>query len=209
MGLSKYANGFAYTEHYNDVDLPLRWKRPRKIFVNSMSDLFHEEADISFVGRCFDIMVRADWHVYQILTKRPDGMAEFSLRFRRYFGCVVPAHIWMGTSVENSDYTHRIDELRRVQCTTRFVSFEPLLGPVTGLDLSKIDWVIIGGESGKGFRPVQKEWILEIISQCREQDVRVFFKQWGGIRPKSGGRMIDGVEYNEYPDMVASGTHIL
>ncbi len=200
MGQSKYKNGFKYTEHTSSIELPLKWKKPRKIFVNSMSDMFHEESDQTFVARCFDVMIKANWHTYQILTKRPRRMMEFSKMFYRYFGFNIPKHMWMGTSVESQNYTHRINELRQVHCETRFVSFEPLLGLITDLDLSHIDWAIIGGESGKGYRPVQKEWILQIVSQCRQQDVRVFFKQWGGIRPKSGGREIDGTEYNEYPD---------
>ena len=199
MGQPKYGNGFTYTEHPYDVDLPLKWKKPRKIFVNSMSDLFHEEADPAFVMKCFEVMIRADWHVYQILTKRPHGMAEFSLRFQERFGRVIPEHIWMGTSVEDQNRSPRIEELRQVRCKTRFISFEPLLGPVSNLDLSGVVWAIIGGESGKGFRPIRKEWVLDIILQCRRQGVRVFFKQWGGYRPKSKGRLVDGVEYNEYP----------
>lgn len=199
MGQPKYANGFAYTEHPSEVDMPLRWKKPRKIFVNSMSDLFHEMADPAFIARCFDVMIKADWHVYQVLTKRPRSMAEFSRRFKKYFGYTIPPHIWLGTSVESGGYAYRMDELRRVDCMTRFVSFEPLLGPVEGQDLSGMDWAIIGGESGKGFRPVKKEWVVDLISQCRRYGVPVFFKQWGGPRPKSGGRLVDGVEYSEYP----------
>ena len=200
MGQPKYKNGFKYTEHVSNINLPLTWKKPKKIFVNSMSDMFHEESDQSFVAQCFDVMIKADWHTYQILTKRPRRMIEFSKLFCRYFGDIIPQHIWMGTSVENKDYAYRIDELRQVRCKIRFVSFEPLLGSIADLDLSHIDWAIIGGESGKSYRPVQKEWILKIISQCHQQNVSVFFKQWGGIRPKSGGRKINGTEYNEYPD---------
>lgn len=199
MGQPKYKNGFTYTEHLSDVNLPLKWKKPKKIFVNSMSDLFHEKSDTTFVAKCFDVMVKANWHTYQILTKRSHRMVEFSKMFYTYFEHQIPQHIWMGTSVENQTHMYRINELRQVCCQTRFVSFEPLLGPIVDLDLSHIDWVIIGGESGKGYRPVHKEWILRIISQCRSQHVPVFFKQWGGPRPKSGGRSIDGVEYNEYP----------
>ena len=199
MGVSKYKNDFKYTEHSSDVNIPLKWKKPRKIFVNSMSDLFHEDADPTFIGKCFDIMLKADWHVYQILTKRPHSMAKFSQQFKKYFGKPIPPHIWLGTSVESRDYTYRINELCRACCETRFISFEPLLGSVATPDLSCIDWVIIGGESGKNFRPVQKKWILEIISLCRHFGVSVFFKQWGGSRPKSGGRLVDGKEYNEYP----------
>ena len=206
MGQPKYRNGFEYTEHPSSADLPLKWKKPRRIFVNSMSDLFHEEADAAFVMRCFDVMIKADWHVYQILTKRPRSMAEFSRRFAECSGRAIPRHVWMGTSVESQDYLHRMDDLRRVRCQTRFVSFEPLLGPVIRPNLSKIDWAIIGGECGPGFRQVRKEWVVGLISQCRRQGVPIFFKQWGGHRPNSGGRQVDGTQYNEYPGQAGSGT---
>lgn len=199
MGLKKYKNEFQFTEHPEELELPLHWKKPRKIFVNSMSDLFHEKATMEFIGRCFNTMMQANWHTYQVLTKRPKKMAEFSNLFYKYFGQEIPSHIWMGTSVENGDNVRRIDELRKVKCYIRFISFEPLVGPVGQLDLDGIDWAIIGGESGFGFRPVKKEWITEIIRQCRKQKVKVFFKQWGGIRPKSGGRMINSRTYDEYP----------
>ena len=164
-----------------------------------MSDLFHEKSDLEFVAKCFSVMLEAKWHTYQVLTKRPNKMVEFSRLFKNYFGLTVPSHIWMGTSVENKNYASRIDELRKVDCTIRFISFEPLIGSVGEVDLSGIHWAIIGGESGYGFRPVQKEWIVDIIKQCKKQKVAVFFKQWGGVRPKSGGRMIDGRTYDGYP----------
>ena len=164
-----------------------------------MSDLFHEKSDMEFVGRCFSTMIEANWHTYQVLTKRPKRMAEFSEMFYKYFGQQIPNHIWMGTSVEDGNNIWRIDELRKVKCDVKFISFEPLIGSVGKVDLSGIDWAIIGGESGFGFRAVQKEWIMEIIDQCRKQRVQIFFKQWGGIRPKSGGRTINGKIYNEYP----------
>ena len=152
-------------------------------------------------------MINADWHNYQILTKRPKRMSEFSGLFFKYFGHNIPNYIWMGTSIENEDYAHRIDELRKVKCNTRFISFEPLIGPVGKINLKGIDWAIIGGESGHNYRPVKKEWILKIIKQCKEQKVPVFFKQWGGIRPKSGGRSINRKTYDEYP--IISKTHNL
>lgn len=198
MGVQKYENEFKFTEHKDDLELPLEWKKPRKIFVNSMSDLFHEESRTEFITKCFDVMQRANWHTYQVLTKRPTKMAEFSELFFRYFG-KVPSHIWMGTTVENRDNIWRIDELRNVKCEIRFISFEPLIGAIGEIDLSGIHWAIIGGESGYGHRPVQKEWIMEIIKQCKKQKVAVFFKQWGGARPKSGGRAINGRTYDEYP----------
>jgi len=199
MGQQKYKNGFRYTEHAADIKLPLTWKKSRKIFVNSMSDLFHEKAATEFIAQCFWTMVNADWHQYQILTKRPKIMSEFSKLFNSYFGYEIPSHIWMGVSVENENYNWRIDELRNVKCSTRFISFEPLLGSIGKVDLTNIDWVIIGGESGFNYREVKEEWIMEIIEQCKQQKIPVFFKQWGGIRPKSGGRRINGKTYDEYP----------
>lgn len=199
MGMTKYARGFRYTEHPDEIELPLGWKKSRRIFVNSMSDLFHEKSSFEFVGKCFTTMLRADWHVYQILTKRPDRMAEFSDRVAEYIGGEIPAFIWMGTSIESAEFVYRMDILRKTKCKTRFVSLEPLLGPVGKLDLGGINWVIIGGESGSGHRPIRKEWIEEIIDQCKSQKVSVFFKQWGGARPKSGGRSINGRTYSQYP----------
>ena len=200
MGLKKYQNNFVFTQHEDEIDLPLRWKKPRKVFVNSMSDLFHEDAEMEFVGRCFLTMVRANWHIYQILTKRPGKMRKFSGMFYNYFKSSIPDHIWMGVSVEDNDTTWRISELRRVKCAMRFVSFEPLLEDVAHVDLRGIDWAIIGGESGRGYRAVEEEWVRNLIGQCLQQNVRVFFKQWGGPRPKSGGRRIDGRTYDQFPD---------
>jgi len=199
MGLDKYKKDFEYSEHLHDISLPLKWKKPKKIFVNSMSDLFHEKSTMEFVAECFHTMIQADWHTYQVLTKRPKKMAEFSKLFVNYFGHKIPRHIWMGVSVENADYKWRINELLKVKCHTRFISFEPLINSVGKVDLRGIDWAIIGGESGVGYRAVEKRWIKEIIRQCKKQNVAVFFKQWGGIRPKSGGRVIDRRTYDEYP----------
>jgi len=201
MGIPKYKNNFKFTQHWNEIDLPLHWFKPRKIFVNSMSDLFHEEADFDFIRKCFFTMMKADWHIYQILTKRPKKMAEFSKMFYDESGCPIPNHIWMGVSVEDNKTTWRIKELKNVKCTIRFISFEPLLENINKVNLTKIDWVIIGGESGHYYRPVKKEWIQNLIRQCRKQRVKVFFKQWGGITPKSGGRIINGRTYNEYPKL--------
>jgi len=205
MGLAKYRRGFRFTEHEAEIGRPLTWTRSRRIFVNSMSDLFHEEATWPFVSRCFDTMMEANWHTYQVLTKRPRRMAAFSRRFARAYGHDIPPHIWMGTSVENAITVGRIDRLREVRCSVRFVSFEPLLGRIEGVDLSGIDWAIIGGESGRGHRQVREEWVAGLIKECKRQRVRVFFKQWGGIRPKSGGREIGGRTYDEYPAVRTGG----
>lgn len=199
MGQRKYKKGFEFVEHPSEINLPLSWKKPKKIFVNSMSDLFHEKSTMEFVGSCFATMIKADWHTYQVLTKRPKKMSEFSELFVNYFGHSIPSHIWMGVSVENEDYKWRIDDLKEVKCQTRFISFEPLIGPVGRVNLKGINWAIIGGESGYGFRQVDKKWIMEIIKQCKQQKVAVFFKQWGGVRAKTGGRIIDGRIYDEYP----------
>ncbi|MBI1662545.1 MAG: phage Gp37/Gp68 family protein [Nitrosopumilus sp.] len=199
MGVKKYENDFQFTEQPQDLELPLTWKKSKKVFVNSMSDLFHEEARMEYIGNCFNTMLKADHHFYQVLTKRPETMAEFSIIFENYFGDIIPPHIWMGTSVENEEVSWRIDALRQVKCHTRFLSVEPLLGSMGKMDLTDIDWVIIGGESGAKFRPVKKEWILDVIKQCKKQKVAVFFKQWGGFRPKAGGREINGKTYDQYP----------
>ena len=204
MGIRKYRNDFKLTQHEDEIDLPLHWKRPRMIFVNSMSDLFHEDVDMEFIGRCFYTMIKADYHIYQILTKRPQKMTEFSKMFLKYFGFSIPAHIWMGVSVADNDTRWRIAELERTECTMRFVSFEPLLGMIDSVRLHKINWAIIGGESGHHYRKVDGKWVRDLIAQCVKQDVPVFFKQWGGPRPKSGGRTIDGRTYDEFPNLNGS-----
>ena len=200
MGLKKYRNNFRLTQHADEVERPLHWKKPKKIFVNSMSDLFHENVEMEFAGRCFSTMVRADWHIYQILTKRPQKMSEFSDLFARYFKFLIPGHIWMGVSVEDNDATWRIRELEKVKCSMRFVSFEPLLADIKKTDLRKIDWAIIGGESGHRYRHVREGWVQNLLEQCLRQNVSVFFKQWGGPRPHSGGRVINGRTYDQFPD---------
>jgi len=199
MGVKKYRNNFQFTEQPDDLELPFSWKKPKKIFVDSMSDLFHENARMEYIASCFHTMIQVNRHIYQVLTKRSQTMVRFSQLFENYFGDKIPPHIWMGVSVENEDYVERIDDLRNVKCHTRFISFEPLIGSVGKVNLKKIDWAIIGGESGFDYREVKEEWIMDIIKQCKKQKVAVFFKQWGGIRPKSGGRTINGRTYDEYP----------
>lgn len=194
MGNPKYNNGFEFTIHQDALDLPLKWKEPRKIFVNSMSDLFHESMPQNFLSQCFDTMVAADWHTYQVLTKRPEGM----LRFVKSYGNI-PDHIWLGTSVELQMYKSRIETLKKIPVKVKFISFEPLLGPLGTLDLGGISWGIVGGESGPGNRPIVADWVREIRTQCEDQGVAFFFKQWGGRTAKSGGRILDGREWNEFP----------
>ena len=194
MGNPKYTHGFGFTLHYDSLQLPLRWKKSRKIFVNSMSDLFHESMPDRFLDRCFGVMERADWHVYQILTKRPDRMLSYLGKRGN-----VPDHIWVGTSVELAMYKSRIEVLKQVPARIKFISFEPLLGPIGDVELSEISWAIVGGESGPKHRPIQPQWVREIRKQCRRQRVAFFFKQWGGRTAKSGGRMLDGREWSQYP----------
>ncbi len=204
MGQAKYANEFDYTEHERYIPQPLGWKKPRMIFVNSMSDFCHEDATADFQMQCLEVMMRANRHTYQILTKRGKGLVDLSRAFVEGFGEPIPEHIWCGVSVEDQANAGRIDDLRNVDCTTRFISFEPLLGQIEGVDLMGIDWAIIGGESGKGYRPVNGAWIESLIVQCESQNVPVFFKQWGGPTPKSGGRIINGRTYDGWPAYLAA-----
>lgn len=197
MGNPKYANGFDFTLQPSALDLPLKWKERRKIFVNSMSDLFHERMPDDYLKQCFEVMEKADWHIYQILTKRPERMLRFTQRYGK-----IPDHIWLGTSVETALYKPRIDILRQVNVKVRFVSFEPLLGAIGKVDLNGISWAIVGGESGPNHRPIKKQWVLELRDQCMSEKVAFFFKQWGGARSKSGGRKLDGKYWNEYPCVV-------
>ena len=196
----KYKNKFEYTEHPDTLELPTTWKKPRRIFVNSMSDLFHEDATQGFLDSVFHTMLHlAPQHTYQILTKREDRLANFSREFSNEHGGPIPSHIWVGVSVENAQTTHRICDLQNTQAVKKFVSFEPLLGDVGIVDLQGIDWAIIGGESGPNARPIKKEWIHNIINHCRFYKTAVFFKQWGGRFPKDNGRTLDGKTYDEYP----------
>ena len=167
------------------------------IFVNSMSDLFHKGIPFDYVDRVFEVMERADWHVFQMLTKRSSRMRDYTNR--RYKTRRVPPHIWLGVSVEDGTKRSRIVHLRDTNATIRFLSVEPLIGPMGRIDLTGISWVIAGGESGPGHRPMKPEWVREVRDQCLAADVAFFFKQWGGLRPKSGGRTLDGAEWNQYP----------
>lgn len=179
---------------------PLAWKRPKKIFVNSMSDLFQNGIGGDVVSRVWDVMARAPQHVFQILTKRPDRMRDI---LRQQSLPVLP-HVWLGTSVENSDYVGRIDDLRATPASVRFVSFEPLIGPVGRVNLSGVHWAIVGGESGPKSRPILEDWVDELLNVCREQDVAFFFKQWGGTNKKIAGRSFRGRTWDEYPEEVAA-----
>lgn len=192
-----YEQGFDLKLWPHRLTQPAAWKKPRMIFVNSMSDLFHKDIPRQFIDRVFDAMEGANHHVYQVLTKRSSLMRNYVRA--RYDGGRVPNHIWLGVSVEDAAHVSRIDHLKAVNSDARFISFEPLLGSVGEVDLKGIAWAIVGGESGPGARPMEKAWATEIRDICQRDHVAFFFKQWGGARPKSGGRMLDGVEWNGFP----------
>lgn len=203
MGSAKYqadgdprtsGPGFGVTVHEDSLAAPLRWRQPRVVFVNSMSDLFHARVPVAFVRRVFDVMAATPQHTYQILTKR-------SLRLSRLApGLRWPGNVWMGVSVETSAQLDRVDHLRTVPAAVRFVSAEPLLGPLYGLDLTGVDWLIVGGESGGSARPMHLAWVRVLREQCLAAEVAFFFKQWGGRTPKAGGRLLDGRIWDEMPD---------
>jgi len=194
MGQERYVNGFELTLHEQLVEQPLRWKKPQTIFVNSMSDLFHEDVPAQFIFRIFDVMRRASWHRFQVLTKRSERLLELAPQIDW------PANVWMGVSVERKDYTFRIDHLRQAGAKVRFLSLEPLLGPLEKLDLTGIHWVIVGGESGPRARPVLEEWVVSIRDQCLAARVPFFFKQWGGVNKKRTGRVLQGRTWDERPN---------
>ena len=188
-----YEQGFDLRLWESRMNFPLRWKKPRRIFVNSMSDLFHADVPDKFIRAVFATMMEADWHIYQVLTKRPQRLARMA------DGLPWPAHIWVGVSVESNDYVWRADFLRRVPAAVRFISAEPLLGPVDQLNLEGIHWLITGGESGAGFRPCNPEWVRNARDRCLAHNVAYFHKQWGGRTPKAGGRLLDGRTWDEFP----------
>lgn len=193
MGQPNYVNGFELTLHEDALELPLRWRKPQTIFVNSMSDMFHAEVPADFIIRAFDIMQRASWHRFQVLTKRSERLRSLSPQLPW------AENIWMGVSVENDAYTYRIDDLRETGARIKFLSLEPLLGPLDRLRLEGIDWVIVGGESGPGARPMKREWVTSIRDQCVETKVPFFFKQWGGVWKKKFGRELEGRLWNQMP----------
>ena len=195
-----YEQGFDLRQWPSRLGQPGSWKKPRMIFVNSMSDLFHKNIDRGYIDRVFDVMESVDRHVYQVLTKRSSLMRSYVQG--RYGDSAVPSHIWLGVSVEDAAYTGRIDHLRQIQSDARFISFEPLLGSIGSVNLSGIAWAIVGGESGPGARPMATEWATELRDHCEAAGVAFFFKQWGGARPKSGGRLLEGQEWNGFPHQV-------
>ena len=201
MGQPNYRNGFRVTVHEHALELPLGWRKAQVIFVNSMSDLFHEDVPVDFILRVFDVMQRSDWHLFQVLTKRSLRLAELAPLL------AWPENVWTGVTVESSEYVHRIDDLRAVPAALRFLSLEPLLGPLPGLDLEGIDWVIVGGESGPGARPMAEAWALDIRDQCRQAGVPFFFKQWGGTNKKKAGRLLEGRTWDQMPEHACCSTH--
>ncbi len=203
MGQPNYVNGFDLTLHEHALQLPLKWKKPQTIFVNSMSDLFHKDVPVEFTLRVFDVMRRANWHHYQILTKRSARLLELDP--------ILPwaSHIWMGVSVETEDYAFRIDHLRQTTAHVKFLSLEPLLGPLQRLNLNAIDWVIVGGESGPGSRSMNPLWVTNIRNQCQKANVPFFFKQWGGTRKKKTGRQLEGRTWDEMPMVYKNKEHAI
>jgi len=202
MGTAKYqidgdprtsGPGFGVAVHSAALDVPLRWREPRLIFVNSMSDLFHARVPIGFIRQVFEVMVETPQHTYQLLTKRSRRLARLASALPW------PANVWMGVTVENADVLARVDDLRRVPAAVRFLSCEPLIGPLTSLNLSGVDWVIAGGESGPRARPVDEQWLLDLRDRCHAKRVPYFFKQWGGRTPKAGGRLLQGRTWDEMP----------
>ncbi|PIS29288.1 MAG: hypothetical protein COT43_04120 [Candidatus Marinimicrobia bacterium CG08_land_8_20_14_0_20_45_22] len=198
MGQANYANGFHVTLHEHLIELPLHWRKPQTIFVNSMSDLFHEDVPIDFIKHVFNVMEKASWHHFQILTKRSARLVELAGKLPW------PENVWMGVTVENEESVFRIKHLRSIPAAVRFLSVEPLIGPITGINLSGINWVIVGGESGPGARPMKSEWVFEIKEHCQNANVPFFFKQWGGFNKKKNGRTLEGKVYNEMPEKYQS-----
>ena len=196
MGQPNYRDGFRLTLQPHMLDLPLRWRRPRTIFVNSMSDLFHRDVPEDYVQSVFEVMRRASWHTFQVLTKRSQRLRQLGR------GLPWQPNIWMGVSVENRDYVSRIEDLRATEARVKFLSLEPLLGPLPELDLRGIDWVIVGGESGPKSRPMDAGWVVDIRDQCRDANVPFFFKQWGGARKSRAGRILQGRTWDEMPSAV-------
>jgi protein gp37 len=195
MGQPNYSKGFDVALHEHVLELPLSWKKPQMIFVNSMSDIFHDDVPETFIQRTFDIMRRANWHTFQVLTKRAKRMEELGKKLEW------PPNVWMGVTVETAKYLYRINHLCKTHARIRFVSFEPLLESLGAINLDKIHWAIVGGESGPNARPIEKSWVIDIRNQCRSAGVPFFFKQWGGTNKKKAGRLLEGRIWDEKPPM--------
>jgi protein gp37 len=193
MGIDKYSNGFKLTVHENALSIPYSWKSPKIVFVNSMSDLFHKDVPLEFIKKVFHVMNENPQHVFQVLTKRSDILLKYHMELNWSH------NIWMGVSVEDKKVTHRIDDLRKTKAKVKFLSCEPLIGPLPNMNLKKIDWVIVGGESGRKPRAMDPEWVLDIQEQCKKVNTSFFFKQWGGTNKKKNGSQINGKNYFEFP----------
>lgn len=193
MGVPKYKDAFKLRVHEDALNIPYTWKSPKVVFVNSMSDLFHKNVPFSFIKKVFDVMNDNPQHVFQVLTKRGDILQKYHSRLR--WG----HNIWMGVSVENEKVMHRVDELRSIGARVKFLSCEPLIGPLPNMNLTGIDWVIVGGESGRKPRPMDEDWVLDILDQCKTADVKFFFKQWGGTNKKKTGRLLLDQTWDEMP----------
>ena len=202
MGQPKYRNGFKVTLHEHESEQPLNWKKPQIIFVNSMSDLFHEAIPDSYIAKIFEVMTEAHWHTFQILTKRSERLAELASKLPW------PKNIWMGVTVENSDYVYRMHDLGRTPAFIKFVSMEPLLGPISKFPYNKVDWVIVGGESGPKARLIEERWVLEIRNQCITHSIPFFFKQWGGVNKKKNGRLLDGKYWEQSPKIIPTQSQL-
>lgn len=198
MGNPNYTNGFDVTEHAHMLNKPKHWRKSQRIFVNSMSDLFHPEVSFDFIGKVFETMRTADHHIYQVLTKRPDRMLEYVTQREVH---ALPPHIWLGTSVEQRRWLDRIEVLRQVPAAIRFLSLEPLLEDLGSFNLNGIDWVIVGGESGPGSRPMEPDWVTSIRDICMDESVAFFFKQWGGVNKSKTGRSLGGRTWDEMPQL--------
>lgn len=193
MGVANYKNGFQVCCHEHELLKPLSWKKPQTIFVNSMSDIFHKNVPFDFIQKIFEVMRQANWHIFQILTKRSDRLLQLDHKINW------PSNVWMGVSVENQQWIKRIEDLRRTQAKIKFLSLEPLLGPLPNLNFHGIDWVIVGGESGPKSRPIKKDWVIDIKSQCQKANISFFFKQWGGTNKKKAGRILEGKTWDQLP----------
>ncbi len=200
MGQPNYRNGFTLTVHEHVLEKPLKWKKPQMIFVNSMSDLFHRNVAVSFIDKIFDVMCRAHWHQFQILTKRSKRLLKLNYRIDW------PPNVWMGVTVETDRFLGRIDNLRQTDAAIKWLSLEPLLSPLPNLDLTGIDWVVVGGESGPGARAIRKEWVIDLREQCLDAGVAFFFKQWGGVNKKRSGRLLEGHFWNQLPKVTTAAT---
>lgn len=196
MGSLRYANEFEVTIHEDLFELPLRTRQPKIIFVCSMSDLFHENVSFEVIGKIFDIMEKANWHIFQILTKRSHRLLDFS-KTRK-----IPSNVWIGVTIEHESVKTRLEHIKQIEAKVKFISCEPLVGSLKNLDFTGMDWIVVGGESGPKSRPLKEEWVLEIRNQCEGKKIKFFFKQWGGLNKNKNGKLLQGKIYNEIPNIV-------